>query len=409
MSSYDLSKGEFPPVITGGDAGSFAKYTLDSRFPHIIDEIISLNELDSTTINALHALKKEVKEGEVAVLAANETEDSESWQECVAPYAGRRWYEIPFLSAELYFYRRILQATNDLSNSSAVRFDPFKTKKEGSLFDAGALMQRHGRMLHKASLSPGCELEALSGFVTDTIWSNRNDLSQIPGDIVSVDAEGEADLSEFLLVDELSPALKLITGRGRLGRIDILLDNCGHELLADLALACYLLQAECAGKVFLHCKKYPIFVSDATIADVEYTMDYLTSREEADTVRWGEVLKSFVMAGRLILSDASFWSLPIPFREMPEDIASAFRASDLVILKGDANYRRLVDDRYWDHDEPLGRVINYFPVNCLILRVLKSEVLVGFARAQQRSDVLGKNWLTEGKYGVIQFYQPTEE
>jgi hypothetical protein len=48
-------------------------------------------------------------------------------------------------------------------------------------------------------------------------------------------------------------------------------------------------------------------------------------------------------------------------------------------VKGDANYRRLIDDRLWPHDTPLVTAWGYLPAPLVALRTLKSEVCVGLA------------------------------
>jgi hypothetical protein len=48
-----------------------------------------------------------------------------------------------------------------------------------------------------------------------------------------------------------------------LGDVIIVLDNCGMELLADLALAEGLCRLGLAARVTLQCKTQPVFVSDA--------------------------------------------------------------------------------------------------------------------------------------------------
>ncbi len=60
-------------------------------------------------------------------------------------------------------------------------------------------------------------------------------------------------------------------------RIDIILDNAGFELFADILYASYLLEAGLASKIVLHAKCFPWFVSDAVPADVESLLVHLES------------------------------------------------------------------------------------------------------------------------------------
>jgi len=90
---------------------------------------------------------------------------------------------------------------------------------------------------------------------------------------------------------------------------------------------------------------------------------------------------------------------------MPLSLAGVLAKSSLVIVKGDANYRRLIGDRQWDTTTPLAQVVApWFPSHLAALRTLKAEVAVGLregqAAALQEEDA---SWWTSGKYGSIQF------
>jgi len=89
---------------------------------------------------------------------------------------------------------------------------------------------------------------------------------------------------------------------------------------------------------------------------------------------------------------------------MPAHIHQEMSTASLVISKGDANYRRLVGDLYWDPATPFADVVGYFPAPLAALRVLKAEVVVGLppdkAGEMEQADT---DWLINGKWGVIQF------
>lgn len=401
---HDDNHRELPALIRGADAGSFARYTLEKRLPHIIRQVMAENALPAEALARLEALAAEINDGVIVALDECPAGDAKEWAELVAPFIGMGWYEVPFLFAEVYFYRRILQATGYFEVAAGEHPDPFRATKGQALLSAEPVAQRLAGELAVVGDKPGCQQGALQRLFLENIWSNRNDLSQLPGDIWTQQGEPAAYIDD-LLVDELPALLQWLEGRGRLGRVELVADNCGAELLSDLALGCYLLQAGCATTFTLHLKHAPLFVSDATVADVEQTLKHLCSSDHSEVQAWGEGLRDLIAEGRLQLRDAPFWNRSTPFREMPEDLYAALQASELVILKGDANYRRLVEDRYWPHETPLGKVIDYFPTRCLILRALKSEVLVGLGPAAHNTATLAPGWMTEGRYGLIQFYQ----
>lgn len=394
-----------PRIIRGCDPDSFAKYTIDIRFPHIINEIIRDNEFTSNSIINLENLINEVKAGEIIQFKDSNLEDSNRWNKYVSSYLGKSWYEVPFLFAEMYLYRRILEAIDAFNVLFEEVLDPFKIKKENSLISAENKIMHYAKLLNVSCKSQTYTIERLNLFFTETMWANSNDLSQMPEDINSFCRDEINSLSDFLLVNELSQALCLIEEKNKLNRIDIIIDNCGAELLADLSLVTYMLKSNVADKVFLHCKKYPVFVSDATISDVIFTLKHLKNSKQSEVATWGEMLSGLVNDERLFLCDNYFWQLPIPFRDMPTNISEIFEYSELIIFKGDVNYRRLVDDRYWSHDTVLQDITQYLPANSLVLRVLKSEVIVGLDIDTELYDNLSSNWMTEGKYGVIQYVE----
>lgn len=57
--------------------------------------------------------------------------------------------------------------------------------------------------------------------------------------------------------------------------IDMVLDNAGYELFTDLCLAVFLIACKLAGKVRFYVKRYPWYVSDTTIHDFHWTLEYM--------------------------------------------------------------------------------------------------------------------------------------
>ena len=76
----------------------------------------------------------------------------------------------------------------------------------------------------------------------------------------------------------------------------------------------------------------------------------------------------------------------------------------ITIMKGDANYRRLLGDLHWPFDHPFVDVAAPFPGDVCALRTLKSGVCCGVSVAEQeRARATDASWCTSGKFGVIQF------
>ena len=96
----------------------------------------------------------------------------------------------------------------------------------------------------------------------------------------------------------------------------------------------------------------------------------------------------------------------------PPEFAAEFAKAPLpemvdarVILKGDANYRRLLDDRHWPFTAPLEEAAGYFPTSFDALRTLKAELIVGLRPGQPEALwAEDPDWLTNAKRGIIQMW-----
>ena len=105
-------------------------------------------------------------------------------------------------------------------------------------------------------------------------------------------------------------------------------------------------------------------------------------------------------AGRLLLCDDAFWATPLTFAEMTSPLREQLASSRVLILKGDLNYRRYVQDRMWPLDSPAARHRVPSLPPALALRVLKSELAVGLS-----AEVVAKLHaadLYDGKNSIIQ-------
>ena len=81
----------------------------------------------------------------------------------------------------------------------------------------------------------------------------------------------------------------------------------------------------------------------------------------------------------------------------------------LVIIKGDANYRRLLGDSRWPTTVPVQDAIPYFPAPFVALRTMKSDPIVGLKPGlAEMLDKEDTEWRVNGKRGIIQFvaYKP---
>jgi hypothetical protein len=121
----------------------------------------------------------------------------------------------------------------------------------------------------------------------------------------------------------------------------------------------------------------------------------------------GKRLKQHVRVERLQLVEDFFWTSPLAFWEMPATLRTELSYADLLISKGDANYRRLLGDRHWPFITPAEDVLRYVPAPLVALRVCKSEVIVGLRPGQpEELDQVDPDWKINGEWGMIQFVRP---
>jgi hypothetical protein len=251
------------------------------------------------------------------------------------------------------------------------------------------------------------------------VWGNRLDLShpqlaQASGQI-AVQSE-----QENLLVDDTEAVLQHVqtfkrsnvqsppkTGGQQSsvsGRIDFICDNAGVELLLDLALASWLLRFEWATQITLHVKGHPTFVSDTIPADVDTTIAAMHAQPAADIVSLANELEAYRRQERLLVRPDYFWNSSHFFWEIPAEIEAELTQAVLVIVKGDANYRRLIgDSKGWPAAISMAGAVPYFPARFVCLRTMKSEAVVGLPPGlAEQLDQIDPEWRVNGQRGVIQ-------
>ncbi len=178
----------------------------------------------------------------------------------------------------------------------------------------------------------------------------------------------------------------------------------GISIYNFLCLVDFLLSSSLVNQVYLHLKPHPTFVSDAMIKDVHDTTSFLLASDTPQVKSFGQRLENHIQRGSLVLSEDYFWTSPLAFWEMPKAFKDELAHTSLLVIKGDANYRRLLGDRHWDMTTNIADIVCYLPVLMVALRTLKSEVAVGLKPEVVEELVKSDScWLTNGQWGVIQF------
>ena len=376
------------------EPGSFAEYTIMHRKPAIITEIIAHNGYDPDIVGELVALGREVTAGLAAPLH-EETSDADLWRAAWLPWQGKTWRDLPWFFAETYFYRRVLEVVRYFQAGPGHLLDPFEPQKREALRQG---LETLGSFY--ASFPQGAPLEArFALWLERSLWGNRADLSN--PEVTAKAQRMKPGGAEHLLVDHRAAAWKLLV-EGRAQRLDLVTDNCGLELLSDLGLLDLLLAQGLVSTVHLHLKGQPFYVSDAMVKDLTATLSALRDAQTPELQGLGRRLNKAMEVGRLIAHDHAFWTTFRFFREFPEDLALMLAQSDLILLKGDVNYRRLIEDRHWPPTSDLETIAAYMPSSFLALRTLKGELIVGLPEGlAERLAQEDPTWLINGERGLI--------
>jgi len=248
-------------------------------------------------------------------------------------------------------------------------------------------------------------------FIKMSLWSNKCDLSLSAGNSTTLASirESVEKLQKFVLVDntlEVYEYLEGLKGEKEVV-IDIILDNSGMELFTDVVLADFLLTSKLCARVNFHPKLMPWFVSDVTIDDFDKMFEKLASwgDEGVDECcrRWRHNMRCGKFT--VVTDTLDFYTMGIPYSEMINtrpQLYKKLQQSDLLIFKGDLNYRKLVGDLNWPATTPFKDGLQGFnPTKLVALRTLKADVVVGLDDGVE-NEMPDSDWMITGKYAVVQ-------
>ncbi|MFE6889572.1 damage-control phosphatase ARMT1 family protein [Streptomyces sp. NPDC057694] len=385
------------PVIVSDEPGSFPRSVFLDRHPALVRRVLDAFPYGPGQRRALDALLRESTQGVIEPLAAD-APDRARWDAWgAAEHIGESWLDAPFLWAESFFYRKLLDAVGWFGPGPWQGVDPFRPFKLAELHTAEADEERAA--LDRIAARPADEQAA--ALLHGSLWGNRADL----GFQMGADKAQEGGTGSPVLVDD-SDALWRLLPAGTPSTVYLVADNAGRELVPDLLLADHLLRHGRAARVVLHVKPHPYYVSDATTADVLDALRHLTASEAHGAAHAaGTRLWAAMSDGVLEVRAHPFSCAPLPYADMPDDLRADFADATVTLLKGDLNYRRLVGDRLWPATTPFAERTAYFPGPVAALRTLKSQVIVGLDAGTERAlDASAPDgaWRTAGTHAVIQ-------
>jgi uncharacterized protein with ATP-grasp and redox domains len=393
---------DLPAPLAATEPDSFVHHTVTVRWPRIAQRVIEENNYAPEINGRIQSLIDDLPKAPIRALEDPEAPDESLWNQWIEPYQGQSWLECPWFFGETYFYRRIIEAIRYFQRGPSRDWDPFTVQKElgysESIDGIRALAQARAEALD-GEQGP----TELVGLLKTALWGNQADLSMWDADADGPDHLGTGRGEEHLLVDDTGTVIEHLNALDRPVRVDVWGDNAGFELVTDLALIDGLLSRD-IDRVVLHVKAHPTFVSDTTVDDVRHALDLLGKDDDEATRALSTRLKTALADGRLLLSDALTWTSPLRAREFPANVNAELARADLLISKGDANYRRLLGDRHWSFTTPFKEVMSYFPAPLLTLRTLKAEVAAGLSSEQvDRLNETDPDWAVNGRWGLIQF------
>ena len=282
------------------------------------------------------------------------------------------------------------------------------------------------------------------------LWGNATDLSLLTSmtyeDIQKLQgSEARKESEKNIVVNDLPAAYNALRNARQVGKqdrqVDIVLDNAGFELFVDLILAGYLLSAGLATRVVLYPKSIPWFVSDVVPADFGALLNALANprvfystpseddqmhakspsplsdNDEADLAFLFQHWSSFHQEGQLTIRPNPFWTHGGSYWRLPQTepvLYKDLQESELVVFKGDLNYRKLTGDAMWEPTTPFRTAIGPLgsSIRTLALRTCKADVIVGLPEgADERlretdgggGDSGCRKWAWSGKWAVVQY------
>jgi hypothetical protein len=287
--------------------------------------------------------------------------DSSSWKAilCSIPIEQRNWLDTPWIIAEFYFYRRLMNIFPYMEGS----YDLFRQQKENGLLSSFDHFEEIAMTWIQNDFSSTPLENSLQFGILTSLWGNKKDLSLWPassarGTGISSPLVASApqlstvvenilsSTSPQILDNHLESIVRHLISQGEPHTgsthppsprsVGIILDNAGYELLCDLFLGTCLISLRLADQICFFTKKHPTFVSDATTADCVHTIRTLSQLAQdryphcqALGAEWMEFIDKKIF----IFSDDFFWCQPTGFRSLPPRISTQLSPHLVTFIK----------------------------------------------------------------------------
>lgn len=436
------------PVITY-ENDDFARETIKYRFNDIISKlnaelacgkpVISYKDFQEEVLNKIQFVDKDVLKTQSNSANAKLMDE---WMRGFNSYknVAEILQKCPFIDVEYFFYFWVLTKIDQLCTKKqkqilhpgykvAAQFDPYKFSKlrmlEKDFMNDEEEQPRSGYCSKikecldyvikiNNNTHDGERKEQITDILKANLSSNSSDLSQMFwSDFRDVEfASDQVNHSEKFWKDYCRDVSNKT--------INIVVDNFGIEFLWDLVLG-YYLTTKGVTKIIYHVKHIPMFVSDVVEGDhtimfdkLESLLNISKSRRKKEYLSALNLLKA--SSEKFVFKANYLWNMPYSFSKIVStnsetssllynDIIDLFTGNELLIVKGDLNYRRLVEDKLWNSRRKTVQKIKYAKCPILVIRSYKSSVVMDSnipdSKMVQR---FGPDWKTDGRVGAVLYY-----
>ncbi|XP_074602473.1 damage-control phosphatase ARMT1-like [Brevipalpus obovatus] len=399
---------------------NFAKFVAE-KYKHCESSAKNAEREAKTLLDQFRKLRDDMLADTKLVPLIGEEEDVKIYNDVLNEWSAKlngnpTYFSVPWLYAECYMYRKMREI---FSRSQFLRdFDPFREQKYRALINSFPGPISLAKFLKNYQVSP--EENSFDANLTQMIeinlWGNRCDLAlKLGHDNVqnTLQFDELENLRPNILVndcDKLVSKLKSLKSQPK-ATLDIVLDNAGYELFTDFCLVEFLhitgiLPVE-SSRVRFYVKDIPWFVSDALVYDFQWTIKFLEETAESDLLQsLGRKWRGYLDQGIWTIENDLFFTLPHDFSQMKAirpELYQKLSGADLILFKGDLNYRKLIGDFKWSPTTSFQDTLRGFnPSDLCTLRTIKSEVCIGFSSGKQL-ELLPEDWKKSSDYAVIQY------
>ena len=324
-----------------------------------------------------------------------------------------------FLETEFIFYETIdclFQKRNpDCARRKDCKADCDKceAKKECGYIDYFQKKKKADFILQSSDFDlletiPGSSFteDMLKKYLIYSMKGNSHDLSQN-------EALYHEDKNRYDFVcDDTQKIFSFLLQQNSYGKLIIIPDNSAVEFFSDICLAMYFLSTNKFRTIVFKMNNRPKFVSDVTWQDYELFKTFLKRDNTAYNI-----FEFYEKSGRIQFEYKDDYT-QIPYiRDFSEEEIKDLQSADMLIVKGDLNYRRFLLDCFCPFETPLKSLVpeQLLEQKIVFLRMIKSTVVAGLTKIQSqkahdeidnpkktKTDEDGLNtFFSSGNYGMI--------